>query len=167
MTTNPSRRQFLSDSAAAAAAFAFAPSLGNGARRLLPQDVERRQFGKTDMKVAILGFGGAEIGFEKTDQDAVTKLLNAALDLGLNVVDTAECYIDSEVSIGKAIASRRKDYFLFTKCGHAPGGEDWTKAGILKSLDRSLERPLRMLARHEPPAINWPANRKPQCSWGA
>ncbi|HTF88670.1 MAG TPA: aldo/keto reductase [Planctomycetota bacterium] len=96
------------------------------------------------MEVAVLGFGGAEIGYEKTDQATVEKLLNAALDAGLNVVDTAECYIESEVQIGSAIAHRRKDFFLFTKCGHAtetPGkAEDWSKPGILRSVERSLKR---------------------------
>jgi aryl-alcohol dehydrogenase-like predicted oxidoreductase len=96
------------------------------------------------MNVAVLGFGGSEIGYEKTDQATVAKLLNAALDAGLNVVDTAECYIDSEVQIGTAIGHRRKDYYLFTKCGHAvdaPGrGVDWSKAGVLRSVERSLKR---------------------------
>ena len=40
----------------------------------------------------------------------------------VHVVLRPECYVDSEVAIGKAIGSRRKDYFLFTKCCHAPGG---------------------------------------------
>lgn len=106
--------------------------------------LEHRPFGKTDMKVAILGFGGAEIGYEGIEQTTVDKLLGAALDAGLNVVDTAECYVDSEVQIGAAIGHRRKDFYLFTKTGHiAQNGErgnDWTKAGITASLERSLKR---------------------------
>lgn len=106
--------------------------------------VERRRFGKTDMEVAILGFGGAEIGYEGVEQAAVDKLLGSALDAGLNVVDTAECYADSESKIGAAAGHRRKDFFLFTKCGHfAPGEESgggWSKAAITASLERSLER---------------------------
>jgi aryl-alcohol dehydrogenase-like predicted oxidoreductase len=96
------------------------------------------------MTVAVLGFGGAEIGYEKTDQDIVGRLLNAALDAGLNVVDTAECYVDSEVQIGKAVASRRKEFYLFTKCGHITDsggrGSAWTKPEIQKSVERSLQR---------------------------
>jgi len=106
--------------------------------------LERRRFGKTDMNVAVLGFGGAEIGYQKVEQATVSKLLNAALDAGLNVVDTAECYVDSEVQIGEAIGHRRKEFYLFTKCGHAvetAGQEsDWSKPGILKSVERSLKR---------------------------
>ena len=142
-----SRREFLRVSAATAAL--SLPAMGACAgRAIAPQPegsaLERRRFGKTDMNVAVLGFGGAEIGYEKTDQATVATLLNAALDAGLNVVDTAECYIDSEVAIGKAIGRRRKEFYLFTKCGHAtetPGqGADWSKPGILRSIERSLKR---------------------------
>lgn len=142
-----SRREFLRVSAATAAL--SLPAMGACAgRAIAPQlersALERRRFGKTDMNVAVLGFGGAEIGYERTDQATVATLLNAALDAGLNVVDTAECYIDSEVAIGKAIGHRRKEFYLFTKCGHAtetPGqGADWSKPGILRSIERSLKR---------------------------
>jgi len=50
--------------------------------------MEKRILGKTGMAVSILGFGGAEIGFEQTPQQDVDRLLNAALDAGLNVLDT-------------------------------------------------------------------------------
>jgi aryl-alcohol dehydrogenase-like predicted oxidoreductase len=91
--------------------------------------METRQFGKTDMRVSVLGFGGAEIGFEKASPDEVLMLLTTALDSGLNVIDTAECYLASEELIGQAVSNRRDQYFLFTKCGHPerPGVEDWRK----------------------------------------
>lgn len=146
-----SRREFLRVSAAVAASFSFAgiargrvAQAAPATHAALPSPMERRRFGKTDMDVAVLGFGGAEIGYEKTDQQTVTKLLNAALDGGLNVVDTAECYVDSEVQIATAIGHRRNEYHLFTKCGHAVEGggrsSDWSKPGILRSLERSLTR---------------------------
>jgi aryl-alcohol dehydrogenase-like predicted oxidoreductase len=104
--------------------------------------MEMRTFGKTKMQVAPLGFGGAEIGFEKASQDTAGKLLNEALDAGLNVVDTAECYMDSEELIGRAVAHRRKDYVLFTKTGHPSGWdtEKWDRASIKSTLERSLKR---------------------------
>jgi aryl-alcohol dehydrogenase-like predicted oxidoreductase len=104
--------------------------------------MERRALGRTDMRVSVLGFGGSEIGYEGVSADVVRRLLNAALDAGLNVIDTAECYVDSEALIGGAVASRRADYFLFTKCGH-PGGfgsADWRPASLLSSIQRSLKR---------------------------
>src|ERR1051325_9323444 len=83
--------------------------------------MEKRRLGKTDMEVTALGYGGAEVGFQSAEQETVTRLLNSALDAGLNVIDTAECYGASEELIGNAVGHRRKEYFLFTKCGHSAG----------------------------------------------
>ena len=104
--------------------------------------MEQRKFGKTDMRVSVLGFGGAEIGFEHASPDAVEKLLGVALDAGLNVIDTAECYLESEELIGQAVSKRRDDFHLFTKCGHPdlPGKPDWRPESLLKSIERSLKR---------------------------
>jgi len=104
--------------------------------------MEKRQFGSTDMLVSVLGFGGAEIGFEGAPQEDVDALLGAALDSGLNVIDTAECYADSEAKIGRAVSGRRNDFFLFTKCGHSSGFEmpDWDPFMLTKTINRSLKR---------------------------
>ncbi|MBL8962916.1 MAG: aldo/keto reductase [Phycisphaerae bacterium] len=104
-----------------------------------PADLERRAFGATGMDVTVLGFGGAEIGYERTDLAVVERLLNSALDAGLNVIDTAECYVDSEEAIGKTVSHRRKDYWLFTKVGHMEP-EGWTPGSIERSIERSLTR---------------------------
>jgi hypothetical protein len=104
--------------------------------------MELRKFGKTGMQVSPLGFGGAEIGFENATQADVERLLFAGLDAGLNVIDTGECYRDSEEKIGAAIMSRRREVLLFTKVGHASGlpFDDWSPALIGPSIDRSLKR---------------------------
>jgi aryl-alcohol dehydrogenase-like predicted oxidoreductase len=104
--------------------------------------MEKRQFGKTDMQVSVLGFGGAEIGFEGATEQTVERLLKSALDAGLNVIDTGECYQGSEELIGKAVSDRRADYYLFTKCGHprGVGSEDWSPSSLLESIERSLRR---------------------------
>ena len=77
--------------------------------------MEKRQFGNTDMQVSVLGFGGAEIGFNGVEQSQVTFMLNEVLDNGCNVIDTAECYKGSEELIGTAIGHRRDDFYLFSK----------------------------------------------------
>ncbi|MFH1207976.1 MAG: aldo/keto reductase [Candidatus Omnitrophota bacterium] len=106
--------------------------------------MEKRKLGKTSLEVAVLGFGGAEVGLENTSLPEVERLLGSALDAGLNVIDTAECYGTSEESIGRAVAHRREDFFLFTKCGHSRGFEnpaDWADPVRLQnSLEQSLKR---------------------------
>jgi aryl-alcohol dehydrogenase-like predicted oxidoreductase len=104
--------------------------------------MERRRLGRTDMDVSVLGFGGSEIGYESAGQATVTALLTAALDAGLNVIDTAECYVDSEALIGRAVSGRRHELFLLTKCGHPRGfgAGDWRPASLLRSIERSLQR---------------------------
>src|SRR5437660_10833965 len=59
------------------------------------------------------------------------------------MIDTAECYYNSEELIGQAVSGRRNEFYLFTKCGHPHGfGEraDWSKASILESIQCSLRR---------------------------
>ena len=93
------------------------------------------------MRVSVLGFGGAEIGFEGVEQGKVNQLLNLALDGGLNVIDTGECYRDSEEKIGVAVGHRRNDYYLFTKMGHSfPGSSDpdWSPKLLRASIEHSL-----------------------------
>jgi len=91
------------------------------------------------MDVSVLGFGGAEIGYQSVPLGTVSKLLNGALDAGLNVIDTAECYPLGEELVGQAVASRRSEFFLFTKCGHDPEG-DWNPKKMAEQIDRSLLR---------------------------
>ncbi len=105
--------------------------------------MEKRRLGKTDMDVSVLGFGGAEIGFESASPEAVEKLLKSALDAGLNVIDTGECYRGSEELIGQAVSDRREDFYLFTKCGHPHGMEssaNWSQPSLLQSIEHSLRR---------------------------
>jgi aryl-alcohol dehydrogenase-like predicted oxidoreductase len=102
--------------------------------------MEQRRFGQTDMNVTVLGFGGSEIG--NASAELVDRLLKSALDAGINVIDTAECYEQSEELIGKTASKRRDGLFLFTKCGHprGVGSQDWSRESILDSVQRSLKR---------------------------
>ncbi len=105
--------------------------------------MEKRMFGKTGMMVTVLGLGAAEIGFNGVPQETVGVLVNEALDAGLNVIDTAECYANSEELLGNAVSHRRGEYFLFTKCGHdgkSFGMPDWDPKMLALSIDRSLQR---------------------------
>jgi len=107
--------------------------------------VEYVELGKTGLMVSPLGLGLAEITRHKeteTDEDG-GRVLNAALDCGINFLDTAACYGQTEEIIGRTVAHRRDEYVLASKCGHVTGGatgEPWTARTIEESIDRSLRR---------------------------
>jgi aryl-alcohol dehydrogenase-like predicted oxidoreductase len=103
--------------------------------------VEKRKLGKTNLDVSVLGFGGSELGFVPNIKQAdVDKLLNSALDSGLNLIDTAAGYLESEKMIGSAVSHRRNEFYLISKCGALDGftREDWSKKGILEAIEQSL-----------------------------
>ena len=107
--------------------------------------MEHTTLGRTGLRVSRLGAGLAEIGDLSNGDEAAASavILNAALDAGLSFLDTAACYGISEELIGKAVAHRRGEYVLATKCGHVAGdweGEAWTRETLEHSIDRSLER---------------------------
>jgi hypothetical protein len=94
------------------------------------------------MMVSALGLGASEIGYSRIPLAEAAELLETGLEAGLNIIDTAACYGDSEELIGGAMSRRRSDFYILTKCGHASGlpFKDWTAALISASIDRSLKR---------------------------
>ena len=105
--------------------------------------MQTRTFGRSGLDVSVLGFGGAPIGVLNTEQAQVETLLNSALDQGLNVIDTAAGYRGSETAIGKAIAHRRDQFVLISKCGQMFDdleGEAWSAQLISQTVDRTLRR---------------------------
>lgn len=105
--------------------------------------MEMRAFGKTGFKVSALGFGGAPVGFLETDRKQVTEILNALLDRGVNLIDTAAAYAGSEEAIGDAIGHRRDEFVLVSKCGQAfedIEGAAWSPRAIAQTVERALRR---------------------------
>jgi aryl-alcohol dehydrogenase-like predicted oxidoreductase len=107
--------------------------------------MEQRTLGKTGLQVSRLGVGLSEIGYglNLADEAQAARVLNMALDGGINFLDTAACYDISEELVGRTVAGRRQEYVLATKCGHVAGGyqgEEWTAQTIRDSVDRSLRR---------------------------
>ncbi len=82
-----------------------------------------RILGKTGMKVSVVGMGTWQFGGEwgkDYEQNEVNAMFDKAEEVGMNLIDTAECYGDhlSEKFIGEAIRSRRDKFILATKFGH-------------------------------------------------
>jgi len=108
-----------------------------------------RRLGSTEMPVSVVGIGTWQFGGEwgrDYDVPEVRDILDRAHELGINLLDTAECYGDhlSERLIGKAIEGRRDEWFVATKFGHRYLGDFqrdqlWTADEVLEQLDASLE----------------------------
>lgn len=107
-----------------------------------------RKLGKTDLNVSVIGVGtwqfGGEWGKAFTPAE-VKRLLDRAGELGINLIDTAECYGDhlSEALIGQAIEGERDKWIVATKFGHKfPGPferiDQWSPADVQQQLEESL-----------------------------
>lgn len=114
--------------------------------------METTDFGNTGLEITRLGLGLAEISRQERSKvvEEADRVLNAALDGGINFLDTAACYGRTEEIIGATVAHRRDEYILATKCGHTTDDGDrgtpwtehksWTGAAVSESIDRSLRR---------------------------
>ena len=106
--------------------------------------MELTDFGATGYRVSRLGFGMAEIGaYDLGETAEAGRILGSALDAGINFLDTAECYGNSEELLGRTVSHRRDDFVLATKVGHTGPdevGPHWKAETARKTIDRSLAR---------------------------
>jgi aryl-alcohol dehydrogenase-like predicted oxidoreductase len=103
--------------------------------------VQTRPFGATGLVVSALGFGAGQVGGGDLTEDGAGRILNAALDLGVTLFDTARGYGASEERIGRHLAHRRRDFVLSTKGGYGVEGvPDWTGVAIARGIDEALAR---------------------------
>ncbi len=119
-------------------------------------DLQKRKLGRTGLNVTVLGFGAMELRGQGAAirngrplaQGQAEKVLNTALDGGINFIDTSIDYGVSEESIGKSISHRRHEYFLASKCGcglnplqTGVGGQHvYSRKNILDGVHLSLKR---------------------------
>ena len=97
------------------------------------QQIERAPFGRTGHLSSRVIFGAAGIGTMKR-QEKADELLPLLLEFGVNHIDTASSYGESEIRLAPWLRTHRKEFFLATKTGERTG------AGARASLERSLER---------------------------
>ncbi|UZJ25109.1 aldo/keto reductase [Rhodococcus antarcticus] len=109
--------------------------------------MDHRTLGTTGVKVSPLCLGAMMFGaWGNPDHDDSIAVVHAALDAGINVVDTADVYSqgESEVIVGKALQGRRDEVVLATKA-HAQMGEGANRSGnsrrwIVQEVESSLRR---------------------------
>lgn len=105
-----------------------------------------RPLGRTGLNVSVLSFGGSSLGgaFRQTDDHESIRTVHAALDLGINYLDTSPYYgaTRAESVLGRALKGIARDrYILATKVGQYGEGEfDFSAARVTRSLDESCAR---------------------------
>lgn len=108
--------------------------------------MQYRTLGRTGVQVSTLSLGAMNFGqIGRTSQNEVTALVDAALEAGINLIDTADAYRDSEELVGKAIAGRRDDLIIATKATLPIGDERNHRGSSRRWIYRQVENSLRRL----------------------
>jgi len=104
-------------------------------------------FGNSGMKVSRLSVGAMGFGNSpEMDEKACAQVLDEALDHGINLVDTADSYKNSEEMLGKVLTpEKREKVFLATKVFRRPKGEKELGRNSRENISRSLENGLRLM----------------------
>ena len=99
-----------------------------------------RRLGRTDLKVTAFSMGGAGIGRSNVTDDEAIEAVHRAIELGVNYLDTAPLYGESERRVGLALAGGwREKVYLATKTGtHPEWRGDYSASGTRRSVENSL-----------------------------
>jgi uncharacterized protein len=144
------RREFLQKLLAATAAAGFYnltdPLSGSGVKNGISGKMPLRPLGKTGYKVGIYSLGGQAAIETPGKEELSVRIINRAIDLGINYIDTAAVYGrtsnsvtkenapgQSERNMGQVMKYRRKEVFLATKTN------DRTYDGSMRLLEKSLK----------------------------
>jgi uncharacterized protein len=145
MSHNEDRRTFIKKGLATAASIGILSNTGavteaeKLAARLNSNTMPKRRLGKTGHNVSILGLGGEATIADPNKKDEAIEIINTAIDLGVNYLDTAATYTsggewgDSERNIGEVMKHRRDEVFLATKC------TAWPYDQVMSQFEQSLE----------------------------
>ena len=108
--------------------------------------MEYRQLGTAGVRVSAIGLGTNRFGTNALPQQEVNNLIDAALDLGINHIDTADIYVGgrSEETLGEALKGRWDRFFLATKfvnpTGEGPNDRGASRYHLAHAVEASLRR---------------------------
>lgn len=111
--------------------------------------MDYRPLGRSGIQVSRFGLGTMVLGaWGNTDRDECARIINTALDAGINLVDTADVYGagENETLVGAALQGRRDDVVLCTKFHHPLGDDDDpthrgnSRRWIMTAVENSLRR---------------------------
>jgi aryl-alcohol dehydrogenase-like predicted oxidoreductase len=108
--------------------------------------MEYRQLGHSGVRVSAVGLGGNRFGSQEVPQTEVTRIIDAALDAGVNFIDTANNYNEgrSEETLGHALKGRMDRVVLATKFSYPrkTSANSWgaSRYHMMQSIDKSLRR---------------------------
>jgi aryl-alcohol dehydrogenase-like predicted oxidoreductase len=112
--------------------------------------MDYRRLGRSGLTVSVVGLGTNNFGMKLDDADCA-EVLNAALDQGVTLIDTADSYGQSEARLGVLLKGRRDDVVLATKFGSdvtrlgLDNGADWGARGSRRYIKRAVEASLTRL----------------------
>jgi aryl-alcohol dehydrogenase-like predicted oxidoreductase len=107
--------------------------------------MQYRNLGKSGLKVSVIGLGTNQFG-GKVDLETTKSILAAAIEAGINFIDTADIYQKgrSETLIGEALEGRRHEVLIATKfffaTGEGPNDRGASRHHIMEAVDASLRR---------------------------
>jgi len=125
--------------------------------------METRRLGKTDLQISVLSIGGLYTSSLAGGESETRRIMERAMELGVNAIDTAPAYADSEATVGQALQGNDAPLIITTKLGGRPQPFD---PQDINALRESVDESLRLLGRdqidilmvHEP-------DRPQQYSW--
>ncbi|GAB5405558.1 MAG: aldo/keto reductase [Aureliella sp.] len=101
--------------------------------------METRRLGRTDIDVSVLSIGGLYTSSLAGGVDATKRIMRRAIELGVNAIDTAPAYADSEKTVGQAIEGIDAPLVVTTKLGGRPQPfNPQDTLGLCQSVDESL-----------------------------
>ncbi|MGB7951900.1 MAG: aldo/keto reductase, partial [Candidatus Binatia bacterium] len=108
--------------------------------------MEYRQLGSSGVRVSVIGLGTNRFGTPNVSQAEVHRIIDAALDLGINFIDTANTYTggQSEETLGQALKGRGDKVVLATKFSFPKkdGPNTWgaSRYQLMQAIEASLRR---------------------------